>query len=592
MSPDGDVYHHLATGKYILENLKFPTTDEWTFTAHGLPWIAHSWGGALLMELSFRAMGPLGLSILFALAAVLTMFLMYKLLQMFSVTLGTSIVVLTFAAPILALRWPTRPESFQFLFFAGLLLVERYRLLKPKTALLFPIIILLWANIYGASVMFGICLVLFFYGSHIVTSHVRFDKRSFFFGTIVIASIISGFLNPYGIGTIGYPILLHGIAPYQGEWAGIVELIKIAPIEILITVQYHILLYILYAVAFLLCLAKSWRTLVRHKNELFLSFTIFLPFVAFRFLPHAVMLTLPAIAIALSGNQKWIRKVTALVAVATIALSLWLQLPVVNTMNNPFPSDIIAFIEKNNISGKIFANQRLGSFLEYYLAPESTVYVDTRDDLYLSTGTIQEYFTVFSQEKSVVPLLKKHDVDIVVADVLSEGSSYRPLFYSQFWVPVFLSDRFIVFIKKSSADQKNLVTLSAIDPFSPSGAKTSQDLQATAQYKTVVQSPKDNPSSAVWLIKSLTQLHEYAKANDILDALPQSRGPQRIFETIDRALLGARLSVLQSRCTLAQQLMTKAIDETKFKRIFTPFTPIAIQTRDLEVLYATYCGNK
>lgn len=159
---DGDIFHHLATGKYILAHHALPYFDTFTFTAAGKPWVAYAWGSGVIMQVLFQTFGPIGLSILAAAVAALTAFLLIRLLQ--SYNLGRVPVYITTGLTIalLSTRFPDRPEIFLYPILLALLLIERER--KERSFLIFfiPVLIALLSFLYGSSVFLALLLILFF----------------------------------------------------------------------------------------------------------------------------------------------------------------------------------------------------------------------------------------------------------------------------------------------------------------------------------------------------------------------------------------------------------------------------------------------
>ncbi|HXW16255.1 MAG TPA: hypothetical protein VEN79_17235, partial [Terriglobia bacterium] len=81
-SVDPDIWWHIKVGATLLSTHRFPTTDPYSFTAAGSPWIAYEWLGELLLGAVQRAWGLSGLmaldlvfttAILFALYALTTL---------------------------------------------------------------------------------------------------------------------------------------------------------------------------------------------------------------------------------------------------------------------------------------------------------------------------------------------------------------------------------------------------------------------------------------------------------------------------------------------------------------------------------------
>ena len=57
---DGDVSWHVAAGRWILQNRAIPTTDPFSFTMAGHPWIAHEWLSEVIYASAFDLGGICG----------------------------------------------------------------------------------------------------------------------------------------------------------------------------------------------------------------------------------------------------------------------------------------------------------------------------------------------------------------------------------------------------------------------------------------------------------------------------------------------------------------------------------------------------
>ena len=75
---DGDTYSHIATGEWILLNSAVPTTDPFSYTFVGAPWVAHEWLSEVIMTLAFRVGGWNAVLILFAGATALAIGLLAR----------------------------------------------------------------------------------------------------------------------------------------------------------------------------------------------------------------------------------------------------------------------------------------------------------------------------------------------------------------------------------------------------------------------------------------------------------------------------------------------------------------------------------
>src|SRR5262245_11676173 len=65
---DGDVSWHIAAGRWIIEHRAIPSTDPFSFTMGGRPWMAIEWLAEIILAGVFAAAGYAGLTALVAAA--------------------------------------------------------------------------------------------------------------------------------------------------------------------------------------------------------------------------------------------------------------------------------------------------------------------------------------------------------------------------------------------------------------------------------------------------------------------------------------------------------------------------------------------
>jgi hypothetical protein len=168
--PAVDLAYQLRAGADILAGHGIPTTDTWTFTVPGTPWLDQQWGAQVLLAAVFQLLGWTGLALLRAALVALTFALVLGAIRsawsIASVRAGGSaiassartatLIAIGFfivAAPALALR----PQLFAIVLFAATLriLVERSR--HPRRLWLIPLLTIAWVNLHGS---FPLVLVL------------------------------------------------------------------------------------------------------------------------------------------------------------------------------------------------------------------------------------------------------------------------------------------------------------------------------------------------------------------------------------------------------------------------------------------------
>ncbi len=145
-----DLTYHLRAGAGILDSGTIPTTDTWTFTAAGLPWVDQQWGAQVILALVERVGGWTGLVVVRA-ALVGLIFGALVVVGRARGLDGRTAALLSLAAfvvasPALALR----PQLLGMALFAVVLVLVARRRTHPRALWLAPLVVLVWANVHGS----------------------------------------------------------------------------------------------------------------------------------------------------------------------------------------------------------------------------------------------------------------------------------------------------------------------------------------------------------------------------------------------------------------------------------------------------------
>lgn len=571
---DGDFFHHMNTGKYVLTHFTLPHQDEFTFTALGKDWVGFAWGAGSIFYLIYTYFGAVGISLFVAMMGMLTLGLLYFFLRGLKVPTSTALLMSSFAAPIVAARWPNRPEIFTYPFLLCLLLVDQLKEKYPRLVILFPLITFVWANTYGASVLSGLIIIAALLIKQFIVDGYKFLPAAKLFFIFAPLSIVAAFTNGYGLKTIFYINYIREISKNQVEWYGIVQTLTQTTYQYVVVFQYYVLLYLLFLSGFLLLLAlnyKNLKTYLGNKQYLFLliiSMSIFIPFAAFRQTALAVFLSIPIMAILfmhLSLKQQFLLKIYIVIATLfSTLIIIWVRPLGIMPDTAAFPPGLIQFIRSNNLSGRILASQQLGAYLTFNLYPSVLVYSDTRDDLFVGSQILMDYYQTIASHKSLLPLADNYKVDIVVGDLL-EGPSYKVFFTSGNWAPVYIHGHYFIAVPLKTAREKKMPILDAIDPFSPTQSKPNQEQNALLQYEKSQLSSA--PDDQIRLSYPLLALGEIDKGIDIISKIKVSPIPETIVFAMEKDYLLSQAYLANKDCKNTK----KYLDRTNQGIISTVF---------------------
>jgi tetratricopeptide (TPR) repeat protein len=149
---DFDLGWQLATGRYILQHHLIPSTEVFSYTAHGNPWLYPPFSG-VIFYLLYLAGGYAALSWLSALACLATVAILA------GQGTRTSAALAMVAVPAIAFRTVPRAELFTTILFAAFtaILWNHYQGGKARLFLL-PLLMLAWVNLHTGFIA-GLALV-------------------------------------------------------------------------------------------------------------------------------------------------------------------------------------------------------------------------------------------------------------------------------------------------------------------------------------------------------------------------------------------------------------------------------------------------
>ncbi|MBV6477782.1 MAG: hypothetical protein HGGPFJEG_00526 [Ignavibacteria bacterium] len=172
---DDDVFWHLATGRYIVENLHVPSTDIFGFVTQGQEWMPFEWGWDVITYGLYNIGGYTAISVFRTIIFLLIFGINFLILRKFNVSYTLIFLFLTMLAFGIMDRLTPRPHILSLLFFVILLyILIEYRYFNRsnhKILYFIPLIFLFWANLH-----MGILAGLFLFGIFVLSEIVIYFK--------------------------------------------------------------------------------------------------------------------------------------------------------------------------------------------------------------------------------------------------------------------------------------------------------------------------------------------------------------------------------------------------------------------------------
>lgn len=427
LSLDSDLGRHITLGNYILANGAIPDSNILSYTKPNEPRPPYEWGSQVLIALANKYLGLDGVILLFAIIIALSFPLTYQNSIKNNRTPVISFLLVIIAIAASSIHWLPRPHVFTFLLLAIWTdQLQKARLSKTSSLFIFPVLMVIWANLHGGFV-FGLLAWLAYFAGAIWEKIARAENDNsnlLRFTQIGLYSIPATFITPDG----------------WNNWKGV---LGNNSIYILKNTQEtnppNFLLPEMWPFLLLLVLAVFIFSLSRHKIHAGQGFLMagmaILSLSMVRNIPLFCIIAVPILSQAskkiLSRFQAWsgleenmavlqeksVKGLWSTIFLVLIFSNILLQrsngITSANQFNRMvFPVAAVDWLEKNPQPGKMFNEFNWGGYLEMQLWPQ-LVFLDSQTDFY-GEGLVREYQQVISADKNWEQVIHKYDIQWVL----------------------------------------------------------------------------------------------------------------------------------------------------------------------------------
>ncbi len=212
-----DLWWHLKTGQLMWEQGRIFTTDIFSYTAFGQPWINHEWLAEIVYAFIFKYFNLSGLVVFRCFLGSLIGFILYRWTLLLCGRRSLSLLLASIAFWVASPRFMEHPSLFSTLFTLFILWIVsgvQSGFLSQKTYFWFLGLFPLWVNIHSGFVLGLAVLFLFWVPDFLKTK----KKGEVFLFLLIVASC---FLSPFTYQTLIFPLTHMGLhVPLQNtvEW--------------------------------------------------------------------------------------------------------------------------------------------------------------------------------------------------------------------------------------------------------------------------------------------------------------------------------------------------------------------------------------
>lgn len=390
---DPDMWWHLSSGEWMLDNGTLMRTDVFSHTFYGETRVQHEWLGQIIMALIYRTAGDVGLALATSGLAMTGLFFLWRTARggwklKLAVTLLATTAAMTF--------WSPRTQMATFVLTAVTIgIVYDYKWRKKNRLWLLPPIFALWVNLHGAWPL-GALILLATAGGELLNIIFRRNgedtltpRQWLTFVLFSAGAAAALLLNPFGIDMVLAPIEQVSI---PSNWTYIQEWQPPNFAE----PQFWGLGALL--VVTVLLMVRDFRRL-DFVQVLMVFIAAYLSLRTARSTSYIAVVAMPVVCdhlYALLKGRTWRLPgfspqgqrffAVSLCAAALIISGIIITLKLVpsniaEVRAKRFPVDAVAFMQREQLPRNLYNAFDYGGYLIFY-APEYPVFIDGRVDLY------------------------------------------------------------------------------------------------------------------------------------------------------------------------------------------------------------------
>ena len=210
---DPDVWWHIKAGATILSTHHWPTSDPYSFTAPGTPWMAYEWLGEVLLAALQHAAGLRGLLAFDFTAGAGVLLALYALASLRCGNSKAAFVAAAVLLPLASVSFSVRPQMLGYLFLIlTLIILERFRQGRTGTLWLLPPLFLVWVNTHGTFFVGLFVLAVYWLSGMVDIQWGSLQSKPWTAGErlrlalVFLLSLLALTVTPYGTKLAAYPL--------------------------------------------------------------------------------------------------------------------------------------------------------------------------------------------------------------------------------------------------------------------------------------------------------------------------------------------------------------------------------------------------
>ncbi|MDD3375320.1 MAG: hypothetical protein PHY73_06340 [Candidatus Omnitrophica bacterium] len=483
-----DLWLHLKSGQFIIQNGFIPSVDVFSCTVFGQPWNNHEWLFQIVSYSMFSLFGFDGVSSMQSLVIGFTF--------MFLLFLGdirkrqlTTVFLLLLVGLSYQSRFTIRPDIFSLLFLTIYIYLLQFHLSRKWSILFFASIQILWVNTHGFFI-FGPGIILMYICSEFIKRRTKLpwswnvtnrlnDQEYHFLKVIFLVTFLVSIANPQLVKGLTYPfeVLLQMTGESKVFFGSIQELARPLSWSTLLSLEY------IYYKLLILISFVSFVVNYKRVNFFHLILWAFFLVLSTSALRNMVYFSFIAFWVSVSNfkniyfeqlsrvfkNRENLRYIGLIIL--KIVLIIWMfhygyqasearyydfknyemKSAFGGVSGRNFPTQAVNFLNKNNIKGNFFNDFNSGAYLIGNCFPDIRVFIDGRTELY-GPKFFNEYKKIWDQGDKVffdTVAKKYHLTGVFLNSAFHEipKKLLREIYDDDHWILVYLDYDAVIFLK-------------------------------------------------------------------------------------------------------------------------------------------------
>lgn len=414
---DPDLWWHIKVGETILATHHWPTTDVYSFTVAGQPWLAYEWLGEVLLGAVSHVGGVLGLDLLLIAMGSAIVLALYAFTTLRAGNSKAGFVASTILFLLAIPSFSLRPQMLGYLFLIlTLIALERFRQGTHGTIWFLPVLMLAWVNTHGSWII-GMGTIFVYWMSGLAEFQIggieakkwtSAERRGI--SCVFLLSLLALPITPYGARIAASPFEFAFSLPlnvkYIEEWQ---------------SMPFHILGgQIFLALLLGMILAQvMFRFTWRVEEFVLFLFGTMMACLHVRFLLLFVPFFAPLLATMVSRWMPAYNRAKDKIALnaaimACVAVALVHYFPshtkLQQSVAEQFPVGAVEYLNSHAVPEPMFNNYGFGGYLVWARGPEHKVFIDGRGDVYERGGMLSDYLHIDYLKPGALQVLENYGV--------------------------------------------------------------------------------------------------------------------------------------------------------------------------------------